>query len=273
MSGIRGTTRLAVVMGWPVAHSRSPQMFEAAFAAAGVDARMMPVAVPPEEFATALAGLRAMRMMGASVTVPHKVAALAACDELTDEARAIGAVNCLALEGTRLVGHNTDAGGFADALVAAGLAPPRRAVLLGGGGAARAVAHALTTRGATVDVVARHPDRVAWTRAHPWTFDDLRALLPAAELVVDTTPIGLADTTAQDAFVDELPLDVLDPSAAIATLVYHRPTRLLERATARGHSTVDGRGMLVHQGARAFRIWTTLSPPLEVMQRALDLSL
>jgi shikimate dehydrogenase len=247
-------------------------MFEAAFAATGVDARMLPIAVPPEDFATAIAGLRVMRMLGASVTVPHKLAALAVCDDLTPEAREIGAVNCLALDGARLVGHNTDAGGFGDALANAG-ATPRRAVLLGGGGAARAVAYALVARGATVEVVARHPDRVAWAPARPWSSEQLAAAFRGADLVVDTTPIGLADTAAQDAFVDELPLDAFDPAGWIATLVYHHPTRLLERAAARGHSTVDGRTMLVHQGARAFTIWTTLCAPHEVMSRALESSL
>ena len=120
---IRGTTRVAAVIGWPVEHSRSPQMFEAAFAAAGLDAVMIPIGVPPDGFAQVIGALRAMRALGACVTLPHKLAAAALCDELTGAARAIGAVNCLHLAGDRLVGHNTDCHGFTDALAAAGLAP------------------------------------------------------------------------------------------------------------------------------------------------------
>jgi shikimate dehydrogenase len=272
---IRGTTRVAAVIGWPVEHSRSPQMFEAAFAAAGLDAVMIPIGVPAEAFAQVIGALRAMRALGACVTLPHKLAAAALCDELTGAARAIGAVNCLHIAGDRLVGHNTDCHGFSDALAAAGLAPRGLGcVLLGAGGAARAVAHGLELAGAgPFDVIARAPERVTWTAARGWTADELRAAFARADLVVDTTPVGLADSAADLAAVDALPLDALRPGAWVATLVYHRRTRLLERAAAHGHRTLDGRGMLVHQGARAYAIFTGAPPPVEAMQRALDAAL
>jgi shikimate dehydrogenase len=272
---IRGTTRVAAVIGWPVEHSRSPQMFEAAFAAAGLDAVMIPIGVPPDGFAQVIGALRAMRALGSCVTLPHKLAAAALCDELTGAARAIGAVNCLHIAGDRLVGHNTDCHGFTDALAAAGLAPRGlRCVLLGAGGAARAVAHGLELAGAgPIDVIARAPERVTWTAAQPWTADALRAAFGRADLVVDTTPVGLADSAADLAAVDALPLDALRPGAWVATLVYHRRTRLLERAAAHGHPTLDGRGMLVHQGARAFAVFTGAPAPIEAMQRALDAAL
>jgi shikimate dehydrogenase len=272
---IRGTTRVAAVIGWPVEHSRSPQMFEAAFAAAGLDAVMIPIGVPPDGFAQVIGGLRAMRALGACVTLPHKLAAAALCDELTDAARAIGAVNCLHTAGDRLVGHNTDCHGFTDAVAAAGLAPRgARCVLLGAGGAARAVAHGLEVAGAAaIDVIARAPERVAWAAARPWMADELRAAFARADLVIDATPVGLADGAADLAAVDALPLDALRAGAWVATLVYHRRTRLLERAAAHGHPTLDGRGMLVHQGARAFAIFTGAPPPVAAMQRALDAAL
>jgi shikimate dehydrogenase len=269
---IRGTTRLCAVLGFPIEHSRSPQLLNAAFAAAGVDAVMVPLGVPPEDFAAAVAGLRAMRALGASVTVPHKLAAAALCDELSPAAREIGAVNCLRFEGERITGHNTDEGGFVDGLAAAGFDPRgKRAVLLGAGGAARAVAYGLRAAGVPDDrlaVIARHPERVAWTAAEPWSVDRLREAFAAADLVVDCTPAGLGDGEA--AFVAALPLDALRPAAWAATLIYHRRTIWLERARGRGHSTVDGRAMLVHQGARAFAIWTGRPPPIEAMARALD---
>ncbi len=271
---IRGTTRVAAVIGWPVEHSRSPQMFEAAFAAAGMDAVMIPIGVPPEAFAQIVDSLRAMRALGACVTLPHKLAAVGLCDELSPDAQAIGAVNCLRLHGDRVMGHNTDCHGFTDGLVAAGFDPEgKRCVILGAGGAARAVAYGLrVAQAGTIDVIARRPQRVGWTTARPWTSVELRSSFSRADLLIDATPMGLGDIT--DAVtIETLPLSELRPSAWVSTLVYHQPTLLLQRAAALGHSTVDGRAMLVHQGARAFAFWTGAAPPIAAMQRALDASL
>lgn len=266
---IRGTTRIAAVLGWPVEHSRSPQMLNAAFATAGIDAVMVPIGVPPERFAEAIGGLRAMNALGASITVPHKLAALALCDQVAPAARDIGAVNCVQFADGRIVGHNTDAPGFVDGLVSAGFTQTAaRCVLLGAGGAARAVAYGLRDRG-SVEILARRPERVTWARALPWTPDQLHASFAAADLVIDCTDAGLTEDDER-AFVDALPLDALRKQAWIATLIYHRPTILLERAKERGHSTVDGRAMLVHQGARAFSIWTSARAPISTMSRALD---
>jgi shikimate dehydrogenase len=247
-------------------------MMNAAFAATGIDAVLVPIGVPPDGLGAVVAALRAMGALGASVTVPHKLAVAALCDEVTPAARAIGAVNCLQL-GARVVGHNTDAGGFADALAAAGIATTAgaRVVVLGAGGAARAVVAGLT--GAAVEVVARGP--VAWIGA-PWVdgpasvavslWAAVADALAGADLVVDCTPVGL-DPAAEPAFVDPLPLDRLPASAVVATLVYHRRTLLLERALARGHRVLDGSDMLVFQGARAFTLWTGRDPPVDVMRR------
>ncbi|HEY0993012.1 MAG TPA: shikimate dehydrogenase [Kofleriaceae bacterium] len=267
---IRGTTRVAAVIGWPVEHSRSPQMFEAAFAATGIDAVMIPIGVPHESLELVVGALRAMRALGASVTLPHKLAAAALCDELSPSARDIGAANCLRVEAGRLFGHNTDCHGFTDSLAAAGFsAEGKRCVILGAGGAARAVAYGLRAAdAAAIDVIARRPQRVAWTTARPWTAIELRASFARADLLVDATPMGLHDGDA--AAIDGLPLDELRAGAWVATLVYHRATGLIERAKQRGHSTVDGRGMLLHQGARAFALWTGTAPPIQAMQRALD---
>lgn len=269
---ISGTTRLACVLGWPVEHSRSPQMLNAAFGAVGLDAVMVPVGVPPEGLPSVVAGLRAMRALGASVTIPHKITVAGLCDELSPAAKAIGAVNCLELAGDRLIGHNTDEGGFLDGLTAAGFElRGRRAVLLGAGGSARAVAHALRG-GRAVEVIARRPEKITWARAWPWTPAQLRDSFGRADLVVDCTSIGLG-AADESSDVDALPLDALPPGAWVATLVYHRTTILLERAKAAGYSTLDGRAMLVHQGARAFSIWTGLPAPVEAMSAALDASL
>jgi shikimate dehydrogenase len=268
---ITGTTKLAAVLGWPIAHSRSPAMLNAAFTADKIDAVMVPIAVAPEGLAAVIAGLRAANAIGASVTIPHKLAVATLCDELSAEAKAIGAVNCLQL-GEQIVGHNTDCDGFLDALVAAGCElRGKRAVLLGAGGAARAVAHAV--RGArAIEVIARKPVEVGWAQAWPWNEEHLRECFARADLVVDCTSACM-DPATDLTFTESLPLDALASGAWFSTLVYHRSTSLLERVSALGYSTLDGRSMLVHQGARAFTIWTGTPAPVSVMARALDASL
>jgi shikimate dehydrogenase len=258
-------TRIAAVIGWPIEHSRSPAMMNAAFAATGIDATMIAMGVPPEKLGSTLDGLRAMPMLGASVTVPHKLAVHALCDELLPAARAIGAVNCLKLVDDRLVGDNTDALGFVDSLVHNAIEiHGARVTVLGGGGAARAVAYGCERSGAVVEVVAR--SGCTWTQARPWS--ELAAALARADLVVDCTPTGL-DPDADAQFVATLPLDALPKRACVVSLVYHRRTKLLERASELGHSTLDGREMLVFQGTRAFAWWTGRPAPFEAMLAAL----
>lgn len=244
------------VIGWPVEHSKSPEMMSAAFAATGIAGRMLRMAVAPEELASAL---QTANLVGASVTAPHKLAAAKLCDRLTDAASAIGAANCLHWDRGQLVGHNTDAAGFADGLRAAGF-PGGHVVLLGAGGAARAVAYGVP--GAEI-VARRAPD---WTTATPWT--DIAAAFARADLVVDCTSMAL--------HTDEshlLPLDALRPGTWVASLVYHQQPPLLAAAFARGLPTLDGRAMLVHQGARAFEIWTGRAAPVDAMRRGLDQAL
>lgn len=253
------------VVGDPVAHSRSPAMFAAAFRALGIAGEMTPIRATAEALAPTIATLRAAGAVGASITLPHKVAVIAACDELAAGARAIGAVNCVHFQSDgRTVGHNTDAPGFIDGLHAAGLAAlaDRRALVLGAGGAARAVAHGLAEAGAEVIVVARDPATCAWAPARPWT--ELAALAPTAALVVDTTPIGLRDDVPHG-----VPVAALRDDAWVATLIYHRAPALIAEARARGLRTVDGRAMLAYQGARAFALWLGRPAPADVMLAAI----
>lgn len=260
-------TRIAAVLGFPVAHSRSPAMINAAFVASGIDARMEAISVAPDRLAEEVARLREIPMLGASVTVPHKFAVAKLCDELAGAASETGAVNCLVLDG-KLVGHNTDVFGFQDALADSGFdMRGKHAVVLGGGGSARAIDYALQTGGATVDIAARRPDAVAWTHAYAW--EQLPARLSRADLVVDCTPTGL-DPATDAAFVEELPLHALPSHAMVATLVYHRRTQLLDAAAAHGHRTMDGRLMLIYQAAHAFTLWTGKAAPIDIMTRAFD---
>jgi len=275
---IRGTTRLAAVIGWPIEHSRSPQLLNAAFAARGVDAVLVPVAVAPQHLGGIIQVLRGTHALGASVTLPHKVEVVKLCDQLSPAATAIGAVNCLQFTEEVVTGHNTDCHGFADSLAEAGCTPPREVAILGAGGAARAVVFALRS-GSRIHLVARNPDRVSWVSTmqkmadlviHPWA--EIESVLSRAELVVDCTPIGLGHGD-EAAMTDSIPLDRVRRDAWVTTLVYHRPTLLMKRARDLGHPTLDGRGMLVHQGARAFEIWTNQPAPVDAMRQALDAAL
>ncbi len=262
-------TRVGAVIGAPVAHSLSPALHNAAFAAVGVDAVFVAWHVHPDDLGAAVAGLRALGVLGVSVTVPHKRAIIAHCDRLASPADEIGAVNCLVFErapgdaadgreSVAVVGHNTDAGGFCDSLVQdAGFDPAgRRALLLGAGGAARAVAAGLRAAGAAeVAVIARRPEAVDWARAQPWTAAALGQACAQCDLVVDCTPLALS-AEREAAIPCAVPIDRLSERAVVASLVYHREPALLAAARARGLRTLDGAGMLVHQGVRAFQLWT-----------------
>ncbi|HWN69196.1 MAG TPA: shikimate dehydrogenase [Haliangium sp.] len=285
---VRASTRVGAVIGAPVAHSRSPDLHNAAFAATGLDAVFVAWHVAPGDLAAAVAGFRALGLLGVSVTVPHKRAVAALCDRLAPPADVIGAVNCLVFEprGDRdrdrggdvrgdIVGHNTDAGGFTDSLLREAGFDPRgcRAVLLGAGGAARAVHAGLRAGGAArIDVVARQPQAVDWTEATPWTPELLGSLAPACDLLVDCTSLALSAET-ETPLTAIAPLDRLPAHAVVASLVYHRRPALLEQASARGLRTMDGAGMLVYQGARAFALWTGLEPPVDAMKMALSAAL
>lgn len=263
-----GATQLAGVIGWPVRHSRSPDIHNAAYRALGLDWVYVALPVPPGRVPEALAGMRALGIEGLSVTMPHKAAVAARVDRLTADAAALGAVNSVRRDGDLLVGDNTDGGGFLDSLRDAGIDPSgRRCVVLGAGGAARAVIRALATAGAEQVVVvnrdrARGETAAALAGACGATGDveELRR----AELLVQATPVGMGDdrTLAADP-------ELLPDGAAVADLVYHPlVTPLLAAAAGRGLPTVDGLGMLVHQAARQLRSWTGAEAPIEVMRAA-----
>jgi shikimate dehydrogenase len=250
---------LTGVLGFPVAHSRSPAMMGAAFAALGIDWRYVKLPVPPDLFDETVRGLPASGYRGANVTIPHKVAALAVADRATGTARAIGAANTLTFD-DGIAADNTDAGGF---LAALGESPRGlRALVLGAGGAARAVVWALADAGAAdVAVWNRTPER-AVELAGAFGARAVRSPEPA-DLVVNTTAVGLHDDTG-------LPLHELAPPRLACELVYsdRGPTPFAAWATRAGARVVDGIEVLVRQGALSFRGWTGKEPPIDVMRRA-----
>jgi shikimate dehydrogenase len=254
------------VCGWPVAHSRSPQMHNAALAAAGLaDWRYLRLPLPPELFAETVRALPAAGFRGVNVTIPHKEAALAVADDASEAARAIGAANTLTFEDGAIVADNTDAPG----LLAALPEPPagRTALILGAGGAGRAAAWALKTAGAAdVAIWNRTPERA---RALAAELGARAVEVPdAAEIVINCTSVGLRDP---DATFKALPIgaDELGAGSLVVDMVYRAGgTRLLEAARARGARVVDGLEILVAQGAASFERWTGLEAPREAMRVA-----
>lgn len=260
--------RAAYVLGYPVHHSLSPTLHNAAFDALQIQAHMTVLSVEPARLAETLTGLRGTRFLGASVTLPHKETTAALCDELSPSAKAIGAVNCLQIESKRLIGHNTDCDGFYDALKEANVSlTGKRVAILGSGGAARAIAHGAREARA-IEVIARRAHDVRWAVTWPWTDETLLEVFARSDIIVDCTSTGLTAETETE-FVESLPLAALRPTATVVSLVYHRSTLLLQRAKALGLTTVDGLGMLLYQGTRAFHIWTQREAPVEIMRKAL----
>ncbi len=284
---ITGSTRLFGVMGWPVAHSLSPAMHNAAFAALGLDHIYVPLPVPPERLDEALRGLAGLGFAGANVTVPHKEAIVTHLDDMSPRVRAIGSANTIVVrpDGT-LWGDSTDGPGFLADLAAQGVDPAGKQVaLLGAGGAARSVAHALAEAGAAVAVLNRTPGRAAALcqtiqaaapgariSAHPLP-EALPALAATADLIVNATSLGLHGSEPAD--WSQI-AEHLRPGLVVYDLVYTSrgagraltPFRAL--AASAGARTIDGLGMLVQQGARSFEIWTGRPAPVAVMQAAVE---
>ena len=273
MTGLpSGNAVVAGVAGWPVAHSRSPRLHGHWLQRYGIDGLYAPFAIAPSDFERAVRGLAAAGLAGLNVTLPHKEAAFALSDRADETARRLGAVNTLIFGPAGAIeGRNTDTFGFAENLKDGGLARAAgSAVVLGAGGAARAVVLALQSLGygpirvsnrtaeraeALVDALAGAPgsgvEAVAWA--------ERAAALAGAALLVNATSLGMAGQPALD-----LPLDDLPDGAAVTDIVYTPlETPLLAAARGRGCRTVDGLGMLLHQGRPGFHAWFGVDPAVD----------
>ena len=271
--------RLAV-LGQPIAHSLSPAMHSAAFAALGIghDWSYVAIEINPGDFSDGVRRLASEGFAGVNVTIPHKEAALAVAGDASAAAREIGASNTLSFGSGAIRADNTDAAGLIAALPAdpAGM----RALVLGAGGSARAVAWALKRARADVIVHNRTHSRALELAADIGvnsieSAGEIR--LSDYDILVNATSIGLRMPAEQSVTPDSplkalgLGVDGLDDRKVVVDLVYGaEPTDLIETARRHGAKTVDGREILVRQGAESLRIWTGLEPPLEAMREAIQ---
>lgn len=276
---IRGTTQLAGVIGWPVAHSRSPLIHNYWIAAHRLDAAYVPLPVAPDRAAEAIRALPALGFRGANVTIPHKRLAFDLCDHRDATAQRTGAVNTLIVraDGT-LEGRNTDVAGFTTSLI--GMAPEahwrgQSAVVLGAGGAARAILASLEqlgfaqvqianrTRAAAVQLAEAFSSTRTHCTAIDW--DERQAALAGAKLVVNATSLGMTGKPTLD-----LDLAALKPDAAVAEIVYTPlMTPLLQQAAQRGLRYAHGLSMLIGQARPAFAAWFGVMPDADTGLEAL----
>ncbi|MBD2194139.1 MULTISPECIES: shikimate dehydrogenase [Calothrix] len=285
MLQITGKTKLLGVIGYPVEHSLSPVMHNAAIAQLGLDYVYLPFPIAPENLKSAIAGFAAVGVVGFSVTIPHKQAIMPLLSEITPIAQAIGAVNTVTRQNNTWVGTNTDIEGFIAPLQTTYKQDwsQKAAVILGNGGAARAVVAGCHQLGfAEIHVVGRSQQKLeefyaSWhdsslginLQVHTW--DKLAKLIPQANLLVNTTPIGMYPKVDASPVSAEEMADLPTDAIAYDLIYIPKPTQFLQLAQQQGAIAIDGLEMLVQQGAAALKIWLQQETvPVEVMRQALQ---
>jgi len=266
------------VIGDPIEHSLSPHMHNAAFKKLGLNCIYLPFHVTRRNLKSAMMGMRALNIRGFNVITPHKTAIVKFLDELDEAAQEIGAINTVLNHEGRLVGYNTDGLGAVRALEEQREDPSdKRIVLIGAGGAARAIAFTLARRARSIFILNRTEHRAVNLAkdielklgkkilAGSLTRNSLLEALRNADMLINATSVGMYPRTKETVATRK----VLHSRMVVFDIVYNPvKTLLLSEAEAAGAKTITGVGMLVHQGAEAFRIWTDHSPPVEVMRRA-----
>lgn len=266
---------LAGVMGWPVAHTRSPAIHNHWIAKHGLKSAYVQLPVHPDQLQAAILGLSALGFAGCNVTVPHKVNAMMLMDELTPAARHIAAINTIVVrpDGS-LLGANNDGNGYIQSLRDANptwRADAGPALVLGAGGAARAIVVGLLEQGAPeVRIANRTPDRAlalaeafgSRVKVFPWA--ERNDAMAGVKLLVNTTTQGMHSQPALEVHLNDLPADAMVSDAIYIPL----ETPLLEQARKRGHVTVNGLGMLLNQAVPAFEAWFGVRPEVTAELRA-----
>lgn len=283
-SHITGKTKIVGVIGDPVEHTCSPQMHNAAFSEIGLDYVYVPFHVRPTDLRVALEGFKACRIIGVNVTVPYKQRVIPFLDQISQEAALIGAANTLIFKQGKITGENTDASGFLLAMKHAGHEVPRNgsAIVIGAGGSARAIAVALAREKLQSIVIANRTTSkavaLAADLADKTSAEILGMGIDDARLPNAVSMSQLIVNTASASMDFSHPLLIqpewLTPQSIVYDIIYTPPeTRLLKAASTQGCHTIGGLGMLLYQGAIAFEKWTRVSPPIDVMRRALQQAL
>lgn len=280
---IFSSPRLVGIMGYPLGHTLSPPMHNAAFQYLGLDYVYVPFAVPPGNLADAVNGIRALHIAGCNVTIPYKEQVISFLDRLHDSAKMVGAVNTIVNRDGELWGYNTDGAGFLRSLTQElSIDIKGKSVLmLGAGGAARAVGFALAQAGvgrllianrsftkglSLAQEIARAGTVIA--EAVELVPEALSGCLRSADILINTLPLGMYPQVDAMPPINE---EWLNPPLIVCDLIYNpRQTRLLAKAEQRGCRVLNGEGMLVFQGAEAFRLWTGHEAPVLIMRQVLD---
>ena len=265
---LSGKAKLAGIVGWPVTHSLSPVLHGHWLAEYGIDGAMVPLAAKTEDLARVIDGVRRAGFKGVNVTVPHKESAFAIAHRSDTAAKSAGAANLLIFHDSEIEARNTDSLGLAESLMEkVGVLQGGSAVLLGAGGAARGAVLALDMLGAgKIHLLNRDSRRAANLAAalapqvkaaiEPGALDDWKAVASGATLLVNSTSAGMGANPPL-----EIDLSLLPVSAAVCDIVYNPlETRLLKDAAARGHRTIDGLGMLMHQAVPSFEAFFGVRP-------------
>lgn len=267
---ITGKTKITGLYGYPVEHTLSPLMHNAAFEHLGLDYCYLPFSVHPDSLETAVVAIRALNLAGVNITIPHKESVMPYLDSVNEEALFIGAVNTIVNQEGKLIGYNTDGRGFMRSITENNISPDDKKILIvGAGGASRAISYYLSEKAEKLylfDTDKMKLEKLALDLSEIRTniiVLDNTAGLADFDLLINATPLGLKST-------DPLPLNVsgLSPHQTICDLIYKK-TPLLFQSEEKGCKTTDGLGMLLWQGALAFELWTKTTAPVEIMRSAL----
>ncbi len=285
IKNINAKTKVCGIIGYPIMHSVSPEMHNAAFAALNLDYIYVPFEIKPGNLPRAIQGMRALGLRGLNVTVPHKIEVISLLDELDPTAEKIGAVNTIVNDCGNLKGYNTDAPGFIRGLIANGVRiKGKNVVILGAGGAARAIACSLSDQCAEITIlnrkagIKRARDLAAGLKqVYRTEFKvlvlnkpNLKKVIMNADILVNATSVGMYP----EANESPVPLDLLKPDLIVYDIVYNPvETKLIKEAKHAGAKTIGGIEMLVAQGAISFKLWTGQRAPLEVMKKAAEKAL
>lgn len=277
---ITGNTKVLGIFGYPVKHTLSPLMQNAALEAAGLDYLYMPFEVRPDQLESAVTGIKALGISGVNVTIPHKEKIIPFLDEITDEARLIGSVNTIENRNGKLIGHNTDSRGYILSLREDAAFDPKgkKVLIIGAGGAARGIISGLAMNGAAGISISNRTMEKGERLTHEFADkfkDTIFKALPLSSLRNPQTLSSLdliVNTTSADMEGSQLDVEFRHtPSSILISDIVYKPsiTPFLKMAQEAGRKTVGGLGMLLYQGAISFEIWTAVKVPIDVMRRAL----